>query len=89
MVGTDPAAGSRVLEHGTVTLTISLGKERYAVPRVAGMTVNQAQDALLKPHLTYGRSFLRYDSSAARGLVLASNPAVGLPSRAASRSTWW
>ena len=49
--------GARVLDHGTVTLTLSLGKERYAVPKLAGMTVDQAQDALLEAHLTYGRSF--------------------------------
>jgi serine/threonine-protein kinase len=77
VVGTDPAPGSRVLDHGTVTLTMSLGKERYAVPTVARMTVDQAQDALLKQHLTYGRSILRYDDSAPKGMVLASNPAAG------------
>jgi serine/threonine-protein kinase len=77
VVGTDPAPGARVLDHGTVTLSISLGKERYAVPKVARMTVDQAQDALLRQHLTYGRSFLRYDDSAPRGMVLGSNPAAG------------
>jgi serine/threonine-protein kinase len=76
VVGTDPAPGSRVLDHGTVTLTVSRGKERYAVPSVARMTVDQAQDALLKQHLAYGRSFLRY-ASAPRGMVLGSNPAAG------------
>jgi serine/threonine-protein kinase len=40
------------------------------------MTVDQAQDALLKAHLAYGRSFLRYSPSP-RGMVLASNPATG------------
>jgi len=77
VVGTDPAPGARVLDHGTVTLSISLGKERYAVPKVARMTVDQAQDALLRQHLTYGRSFLRYDDSAPQGMVLGSNPAAG------------
>jgi serine/threonine-protein kinase len=77
VVGTDPDPGSRVLDHGTVTLTISLGKERYAVPKVAQMTVDQAQDALLQQHLTYGRSFLRYDDSAPKGMVLGSNPVAG------------
>ena len=66
-----------MLDHGTVTLRISLGKERYSVPKVARMTVDQAQDALLKQHLTYGRSFLRYDDSAPKGMVLGSNPAAG------------
>ena len=77
VVGSDPAPGARVLDHGTVTLTISLGKERYAVPKVARMTVDQAQDALLQQHLKYGRSILRYDESAPKGMVLGSNPAAG------------
>ena len=77
VVGTDPSPGARVLDHGTVTLTISLGKERYAVPELARMTVDQAQDALLQRHLTYGRSILRYDDSAPKGTVLGSNPATG------------
>jgi serine/threonine protein kinase/beta-lactam-binding protein with PASTA domain len=76
VVGTDPAPGSRVLDDGTVTLTMSLGRERYAVPEVARMTVDQAQDALLRQNLTYGRSFLRYSSSP-KGMVLGSNPAAG------------
>jgi serine/threonine protein kinase/beta-lactam-binding protein with PASTA domain len=77
VVDTDPAPGSRVLDHGTVTLTMSLGKERYAVPKVARMTVDQAQDALLQQHLTYGRSLKRYDDSSPKGMVLGSNPAAG------------
>jgi serine/threonine-protein kinase len=77
VVTTDPAAGSRVLKHGTVTLTISLGKERYAVPQVARMTVDRAQDALLQQHLAYGRSFYRYDDAAPKGMVLRSTPAAG------------
>jgi serine/threonine-protein kinase len=77
VVNTDPAPGARVLDSGTVTLTLSLGKERYAVPDVAKMTVDQAQDALLAQHLGYGRSILRYDESAPKGMVIASNPASG------------
>jgi beta-lactam-binding protein with PASTA domain len=65
-----------VLDNGTVTVTMSLGPERYAVPKVARMTVDQAQDALLEQHLTYGRSLLQY-SSLAKGKVLGSNPAAG------------
>jgi serine/threonine-protein kinase len=74
---TDPGPGARVLDHGTVTLTISLGKERYAVPKLVGKTVDQAQDALLAQHLSYGRSILRYDDVAPKGRVLGSNPVAG------------
>jgi serine/threonine-protein kinase len=76
VLGTDPAPGARVLDHGTVTVTVSLGKERFAVPDVARMTVDQAQDALRKQQLAYGRSILRYSPSP-KGMVLGSNPAAG------------
>ncbi len=76
VVGTDPGAGARVLDHGTVTLTVSLGKERYSVPNVRKMTVDQAQDALRQAHLAYGRSFQRY-SPFPQGMVLGSNPQAG------------
>jgi serine/threonine-protein kinase len=78
VISTDPDAGARVLDHGTVTLTMSLGKERYAVPKLAGKTVDQAQDLLRDSHLAYGRSSLRYDDSAPKGMVIGSTPKVGV-----------
>ena len=33
---TDPGPGERVLDGGTVTLVLSLGKERYDVPKLRG-----------------------------------------------------
>ena len=38
VVATDPAPGGQVLDGGTVTVTISLGKERYDIPKLKGMT---------------------------------------------------
>ncbi len=78
---TDPAPGSRVIDHGTIALTLSLGKERYAVPTVKKLTVDQAQDALAKAHLTYGRSVPRWSDTVPRGKVLGSNPAQGTRQR--------
>lgn len=77
VLNTDPTPGARVLDHGTVTLTMSLGKERYAVPKVAGKTVDQAQDLLQEAHLAYGRSFKKYDEAAPKGRVIGSDPKVG------------
>jgi serine/threonine-protein kinase len=76
VVTTDPAPGAKVLDHGTVTVTVSRGKERYAVPQLARLTVDQAQDALLAHHLAYGRSIPRY-STKPKGMVLRSEPAAG------------
>jgi serine/threonine-protein kinase len=77
VVATDPSPGAKILDHGTVTLTMSMGKERFAVPNLARMTVDQAQDALRSHHLAYGRSILRYDESAPKGTVLHTTPAKG------------
>ena len=41
-----PGAGERVLDGGTVTVVLSLGKERYDVPKLRGKSEDQAQDAL-------------------------------------------
>jgi serine/threonine-protein kinase len=77
VVATDPAAGSRVLDHGTITITVSRGKERYAVPKLRGRTVDQAQDALLAQHLTYGRSVMRWSERVPKGQVITSTPPAG------------
>ena len=78
VVSTDPGPGARVLDHGAVTLTMSLGKERYAVPDLAGKSVDEAQDALRQAHLAYGRSFKRYDDVAPKGRVIGTNPKAGV-----------
>ena len=46
MLSTDPGPGERVLDGGAVTIVLSLGKERYEVPKLRGMTEDEAQDAL-------------------------------------------
>jgi len=84
VITTDPQPGSRVLDHGTITLTVSQGKERYAVPKLRGLSVDQAQDALLAQNLTYGRSVGRWSENIGKGQVLGSNPPAGRRERRAT-----
>jgi len=77
VVDADPKAGSRVLDGGTVTLVVSLGKERYDVPKVKDLSEDQAQDALLEAHLTFGKAIGRWSETVAEGTVLRSDPAAG------------
>ena len=81
VLGTDPDPGARVLDHGTIALTLSLGKERYDVPKLKGLDVDHAQDALLTSHLTYGHAIPRWSDTVPRGTVLASDPAQGTRQR--------
>ncbi|MBZ5736792.1 Stk1 family PASTA domain-containing Ser/Thr kinase [Nocardioides mangrovi] len=77
VVATDPEPGAKVVDGGTVTVTISLGKERYDVPKLAGKTVDQAQDALTATHLAYGESVERWSDDVAEGVVIRTDPKAG------------
>ncbi len=77
VLSADPGAGERVLDGGTVTLVLSLGKERYDVPRLAKLTEDQAQDALLAAHLEFGKSIGRWSETVPEGVVIRSDPPAG------------
>lgn len=77
VVGTDPAAGDRVLDGDTITLTLSRGKERYDVPVVRGKTEDEAQDLLAERKLTFGTSVERYHDTIPEGQVIGTSPKAG------------
>ncbi|CAA9383023.1 MAG: Probable serine/threonine-protein kinase pknL [uncultured Nocardioides sp.] len=77
VVSTDPGPGDQVLDGGSVTLTISLGPERYDVPALRGMTEDQAQDALDATNLAFGESTEKWSETVPEGQVLRSKPAAG------------
>jgi len=77
VIETDPEAGSRILQEGTVTVTLSLGKERYDVPKVQGLTEDQAQDALLGVKLAFDKTIEKYSETVPAGTVIRSIPASG------------
>ena len=81
---TDPAAGSRVLPGGTVDAVVSLGKERYDVPDVAGRTVDDAQDALTGLSLRPDETLERFSETVAEGTVIRTRPGVGTTLRPGS-----
>ena len=74
VLGTDPEPGDRVLDGGTVTLVLSLGPERYEVPALAGMTEDQAQDALEQGNLSFGESREKFSDTVPAGQVIRSTP---------------
>jgi serine/threonine-protein kinase len=77
VLASDPEPGSRVLDGGTVTLTLSLGKERYDVPKLRGLGEDAAQDALAETKLSFGDSAERWSETVPAGTVMASDPAQG------------
>ncbi|WP_245916591.1 Stk1 family PASTA domain-containing Ser/Thr kinase [Nocardioides gansuensis] len=77
VLATDPEPGGNVLDGGTVELTLSLGPERYDVPALAGLTEDQAQDALREGHLAFGESVERWSEKVPAGQVMRSDPPAG------------
>ena len=77
VLSTDPAAGDRVLDGGAVTLVLSLGKERYEVPKLRGLTEDEAQDAIAERNLEFGEAVGRWSDDVPEGTVLGSDPKRG------------
>ena len=77
VISTDPTAGSKILEDGTVSAVISKGPERYEVPALRGMTEDQAQEALTEMNLSFGDTVERFNEKVAEGVVLRSLPKPG------------
>jgi serine/threonine protein kinase/beta-lactam-binding protein with PASTA domain len=77
VIDTEPDAGARILDGDTVTVVLSLGKERYDVPATRGLTEDQAQDALTGTNLGFGQSIEKFSEKAPEGTVLGSDPEAG------------
>ena len=68
-------------KNGTVTLTLSLGLERYGVPNLAGKTVDEATALLTAQHLTLGNQSQAYSDKIDAGKIISSTPPTGTPLR--------
>ncbi|WP_246051046.1 Stk1 family PASTA domain-containing Ser/Thr kinase [Nocardioides guangzhouensis] len=77
IISTDPDPGDRVLDGGTVTGVVSLGLERYDVPKLRGKTEDEAQQAIQDTHLEFGRSIPTYSEKVPEGRVITTNPEPG------------
>ncbi|WP_052336950.1 Stk1 family PASTA domain-containing Ser/Thr kinase [Nocardioides alkalitolerans] len=77
VVGSDPEGGDDVLPGSTITLTISLGIEVYAIPEVRDLSVDEAQDELTDRKLEYAGSTDEFDEEIEAGRVIATDPAIG------------
>ncbi|MFI6757844.1 Stk1 family PASTA domain-containing Ser/Thr kinase [Micromonospora sp. NPDC050417] len=77
VVGQEPAAATRMVKGGTITLILSLGPERYEVPDVVGKTFDLAKADLERVNLQVDKGPDRYDESLPAGTVVAADPKVG------------
>ncbi|WP_432495115.1 Stk1 family PASTA domain-containing Ser/Thr kinase [Kineococcus auxinigenes] len=77
VIGTDPAAGERVREDGTLTLVVSRGVQHFDVPEVAGREAADAGAALREAGLAVGAVVEEFSEDVAQGRVIRTDPAAG------------
>ncbi|MFE6865146.1 Stk1 family PASTA domain-containing Ser/Thr kinase [Kitasatospora sp. NPDC057692] len=73
-----PGVGTRTRKSDAVTLTVSRGPKRIAVPDVVGRPAAQASSALTGAQLTAGTVTEAYNDTVPEGSVISSAPAAGL-----------
>ena len=77
IIETDPAAGSRIVEGGTVEVVVSKGRERYAVPALAGKPLDTVEAILSESNLTLGGPRKRFSETVEEGRVISVDPSTG------------
>ncbi len=70
VISTDPEPGAKVLPDSTIDAVVSRGKERYAVPDVAGRTLDEATADLTGTNLALGEVKEVYDEKVEKGRVV-------------------
>lgn len=77
VASTDPAAGERIARGGTITLIVSRGPERHAVPELKGRSEADARKALAAAKLAVGEVTRRYHKKVAEDDVISTDPKDG------------
>ncbi|SCF00300.1 serine/threonine protein kinase [Micromonospora coriariae] len=77
VLGQSPASATKIVKGGTITLTLSLGPERFPVPDVIGKEFELAEADLVNANLVVAKGTPRYDDNLPAGVVVDSSPKVG------------
>ncbi|MEV1144680.1 PASTA domain-containing protein, partial [Micromonospora sp. NPDC049799] len=77
VVAQDPGSASRIVKGGTITLTLSLGPQRFPVPDVVGKEFELAEADLAAAELVVAKGTARYNDNLPAGVVVDTNPKAG------------
>ena len=73
----NPPADEKIVKGGIITLTVSLGPERYPVPDLAGMELAAAKGELDNVKLKLKEGKAQYSDQVGEGFVISSDPKAG------------
>ncbi len=79
VISSDPKAGTRLLRDETVSVTLSLGPERFAMPEVVGLTLDQAKAELAARNLKLGATKEAWDEKVPTGVIVSASEEVDAP----------
>nr|WP_134010317.1 Stk1 family PASTA domain-containing Ser/Thr kinase [Streptomyces sp. 846.5] len=77
VISSNPGVGTRIRKDGSVTLDVSKGPDRPAVPDVTGKSQSAAEQAIKAAGLAVGQVTQQASDSVAQGNVISADPAVG------------
>ena len=77
VLGQSPKPGERIVKGGVITLNLSLGKERFAVPDLAGLELTAARGELEQMNLKLKQGKSEYSDTVPEGAVLSFTPKAG------------
>jgi serine/threonine-protein kinase len=77
IISADPAPGASAAVDSTVTVVLSRGPERYAVPDVRGQPLEAAKSAITGANLAVGIITEDWDSEVPAGSVVSADPPIG------------
>ena len=81
VISTDPSAGSRVVEGGTIDAIVSKGPERYKVPALRKKPLTEVSSRLGAANLAVGTITRAWSETMPKGLVLSTSPHAGVELR--------
>jgi beta-lactam-binding protein with PASTA domain len=69
-----PAPGEKIIKGGTITLSLSLGKERFGVPDIVGQELSAAKGELAASNLKFKQGKGQYSDTVPEGSVISIDP---------------
>lgn len=77
VIGTDPVGGSELAPDSTVTVVVSKGEEMFPVPKLEGLSADDAEAALKKADLKLGKVEEEYSDSVDKNDVISASKKSG------------
>lgn len=81
VVGSEPGAGTEIRKFQPVALFVSKGPQLFELPKLTGLTLDEAKNELNTAEMALGTVVEQFDEGIAAGVVLAQDPAAGTAAR--------